>query len=217
MSELRSDPQRSARLVLMLRRQGITDDSVLSAIEVVDRAAFVADSFKEMAAENTTLPIPCGQAIPRPLVTARLLNELQLLPGDAQRILLIGAGSGYTATLLAQIGQHVCAIERYHTLAEAAHERLGALGVPNVEIFHGDGLEGLEAQGPFDRILLGGAVNTIPATLIAQLKSDGQLSGVVLGEKGQRMLRSYKGRQILRETPFNDSLGELIKGVSKAL
>lgn len=217
MPGLNGDLQRSAQLVLTLRRQGVTDDAVLSAIERIDRAAFVGAAFKDIAHDNTTLPIPCGQSIPRPLVTARLLNALNVLPGAAQRVLLIGAGSGYTACLLGEIAHQVYAVERYRVLAESAHERLGRLGIKNVTVYHGDGLAGLDAQAPFDRILLTGSVNTVPAKLIEQLAPDGQLTGVVRGGKGQLMLRSYIGHNIIREQEFDDSLGTLVKGVSQAL
>lgn len=217
MSGLGGDPQRSAQLVLTLRRQGVTDDAVLSAIERIDRAAFVAGPLKDIAHDNTTLPIPCGQSIPRPFVTARLLNELNLVPGAAQRVFLIGAGSGYTACLLGEIAHQVYAVERFRVLAEAAHDRLRALGVANVTVYHGDGLAGLAAQAPFDRILLTGSVKTVTAKLIEQLTPDGRLTGVVMGAKGQLMLRSYSGHQIIREQEFDDSLGTLVKGVSHAL
>ncbi|MEL6830307.1 MAG: protein-L-isoaspartate(D-aspartate) O-methyltransferase [Pseudomonadota bacterium] len=217
MAGLIGDPQSSARLVLTLRRQGVTDDAVLSAIERVDRAAFVAEPLKDIAHDNTTLPIPCGQSIPRPLVTARLLHALNVQPGAAQRVFLVGAGSGYTACLLGEIAHHVFAVERYRVLAEAAHQRLAAMGMNNVSVFHGDGLDGLEAQAPFDRILLAGSVKTIPAKLIQQLTPEGQLTGVVMGAKGQLMLRSYSGHKILREADFDDALGVLVKGVSHAL
>ena len=103
MADLIPDPLRAARLVLSLRRKGVTDDGVLTALETVDRGVFVAPHLAKMVAEDCALPIPCGQSIPRPIVTAKLLRALQISPGKEERVLLIGSGSGYTAALLSQI------------------------------------------------------------------------------------------------------------------
>jgi len=106
MADLIPDPFSAARLVLSLRRQGITDDGVLTALETVDRGVFVSPSLAAMAAEDCALPILCGQTIPRPIVTACLLRALNVSPGKEERVLLIGSGSGYTAALLSQISRH---------------------------------------------------------------------------------------------------------------
>jgi len=100
---------------------------------------------------------------------------------------------------------------------DTARQRLETLGVANMTVIHADGLEGLAAHAPFDRILLAGSVTTVPARLIEQLSADGQLTGVVHGEKHQLMLRSYKDRRILAESRFDEPLGALVKGVSRVL
>lgn len=217
MAGLTADPLEAARLVLSLRRNGIVDDAVLSAIETVDRAAFVSEGARPLAREDVALPIPCGQSIPKPLVTAQLLQALALTPGESNRVLLVGAGSGYTATLLAQLSRHVYAVERFRSLAETARTRLSDLGVKNVTLRHGDGLSGLPEHSPFDRILLAGSVTTVPAVLIEQLDKHGILAGIVVGQKGQLMLRRYKDRNILREEVFNGQIGALTRGVSQSL
>ncbi|MEO1304823.1 MAG: protein-L-isoaspartate(D-aspartate) O-methyltransferase [Pseudomonadota bacterium] len=200
MADLIPDPMRAARLVLSLRRQGITDDGVLTALETVDRAAFVTDSLKEIAAEDSALPIPCGQSISRPVVTAKLLRALQIEPGKDTRVLLIGSGSGYAAALLSQISRHVYGVERYERLVEQSRERLEALGVENVTIRHGNGLVGLPQHGPYDRILLTGAVKTIPAVLIEQLDKDGLLVTPIETKSGPQILRTVsKTKQVIDE------------------
>ncbi|MCR9269697.1 MAG: protein-L-isoaspartate(D-aspartate) O-methyltransferase [Henriciella sp.] len=209
MADLIPDPLRAARLVLSLRRQGITDDGVLTALETVDRGAFVSENLKEIAAEDSALPIPCGQSIPRPVVTAKLLRALQIAPGKHARILLIGSGSGYTAALLSQICRHVYGVERYERLVEQSRERLKTLGVENVSIRHGNGLSGLAQHGPFDRILMMGAVKTIPAVLIEQLDKDGLLVTPIESSKGPQILRTVsKTRQVIDE-PMPDRLALL--------
>ena len=154
----------------------MTDDGVLTALETVDRGVFVAPHLSKMVAEDCALPIPCGQSIPRPIVTAKLLRALQISPGKEERVLLIGSGSGYTAALLSQICRHVYGIERYERLVEQSRKRLEELAVENVTIRHGNGLAGMQEHGPYDRILLAGAVKTIPAVLIEQL-AKGRFAG----------------------------------------
>ena len=200
MADLIPDPMRAARLVLSLRRQGITDDGVLTALETVARAAFVTDSLKEIAAEDSALPIPCGQSISRPVVTAKLLRALQIEPGKDTRVLLIGSGSGYAAALLSQISRHVYGVERYERLVEQSRERLEVLGVENVTIRHGNGLVGLPQHGPYDRILLTGAVKPIPAVLIEQLDKDGHLVTPIETKSGPQNLRTVsKTKQVIDE------------------
>lgn len=209
MADLIPDPLRAARLVLSLRRQGITDDGVLTALETVDRGAFVSDNLKEIAAEDSALPIPCGQSIPRPVVTAKLLRALQIPPGKHARILLIGSGSGYTAALLSQICRHVYGVERYERLVEQSRERLKMLGVDNVSIRHGNGLSGLAQHGPFERILMMGAVKTIPAILIEQLDKDGLLVTPIETSKGPQILRTVSKTKDVIDEPMPDRLALL--------
>lgn len=209
MADLIPDPMRAARLVLSLRRQGITDDGVLTALETVDRSVFVSDSLQNIAAEDSALPIPCGQSIPRPVVTAKMLRALQIKPGKEVRVLLIGSGSGYTAALLSQISRHVYGVERYERLVEQSRERLDALGVENVSVRHGNGLSGLPQHGPFDRILMTGAVKTIPAVLIEQLDKDGLLVTPIETKSGPQILRTVsKTKQVIDE-PMPDRFATL--------
>ncbi|MEL7042079.1 MAG: protein-L-isoaspartate(D-aspartate) O-methyltransferase [Pseudomonadota bacterium] len=217
MADLIPDPLRAARLVLSLRRQGITDDGVLTALETVDRGVFVDDDLRAMVAEDCALPISCGQSIPRPIVTAKLLRALQIPPGKQARVLLIGSGSGYTCALLSQISRHVYGVERYERLVEESRARLDALKVENVSIRHGNGLDGLSQHGPFDRILLTGAVKTIPAVLIQQLAKQGMLVTPIEPSKGPQILRAVtKEHDVIDETMPN-RLAILSETVSQTL
>lgn len=217
MADLIPDPLRAARLVLSLRRQGITDDGVLTALETVDRGAFVAEALREIATEDSALPIPCGQSIPRPIVTAKLLRALQIAPGKESRVLLIGSGSGYTAALLSQISRHVYGIERYERLVEQSEERLRALGVDNVSLRHGNGLQGLPQHGPFDRILLTGAIKTIPSVLMDQLGRDGLLVTPIETKKGPQILRTVSKTKDVIDEPMPDRIALLSEGTSQTL
>lgn len=217
MADLIADPFRAARLVLSLRRQGITDDAVLTALETVDRGAFVASDLANMASEDCALPIACGQSIARPMVTAKLLRALAISPGKQERVLLVGSGSGYIAALLAQISRHVYGVERYAQLAETSRARLADLKVENVTIKHGDGLAGLPEQGPFDRILLTGAVKTIPAALVEQLNKNGILVTALIQSDGTQVLRTVSADKSVSDEPLTEALAPLTKGVSQAL
>ena len=217
MADLIPDPLRAARLVLSLRRQGITDDGVLTALETVDRSAFVSDDLKAMVGEDCMLPIPCGQSIPRPIVTAKLLRALQIPPGKEARVLLIGSGSGYTAALLSQTCRHVYGIERYERLVEQSRTRLKELGVDNVTIRHGNGLVGLSQHGPFDRILLAGAIKTIPAALIEQLSKDGLLVTPIESSKGPQILRTVTATKDVMDEPMPDRLALLSESTALTL
>ena len=217
MADLIPDPMRAARLVLSLRRQGITDDGVLTALETVDRGAFVAQNLVRMVAEDCALPIPCGQSIPRPVVTAKLLRALQVSPGKQERVLLIGSGIGYTAALLSQISRHVYGIERYGRLVEQSRAKLAHLKVENVSIRHGNGLLGLQEHGPYDRILLAGAVKTIPAVLIEQLAKDGLLVTPIESSTGPQILRTVTKSKDVTDEPMPDRMALLSEGVSQTL
>lgn len=217
MDDLIPDPLRAARLILSLRRQGITDDGVLTALETVDRGVFVSKDLSAMVGEDCALPIPCGQSIPRPVVTAMLLRALQVSPGKEARVLLVGSGSGYTAALLSQICRHVYGVERYERLVEQSRERLAELKVGNVTIRHGNGLTGLPQHGPFDRILLTGAVKTIPAVLMEQLTRDGMLVTPIETRKGPQLLRSVSASKDVIDEPLPDRLALLSDNVAQTL
>lgn len=217
MADLIADPFRAARLVLLLRRQGIRDDGVLSAMETIDRGVFVEPGLAELAYEDTALPIPCGQMIPKPVVVAQLLGALKATPGKEDRILLIGAGSGYILALLAQIGRHVWAIDRYQKLVTDARARMLELKVENVTLKHGDGLDGWPEHKPFDRILLTGAVSGIPEGLLGQLAKDGALV-TPFNETGKdQVIRRVTGKGEQSDFQILEPLPLLRAGKSAAL
>ncbi|MEM7492102.1 MAG: protein-L-isoaspartate(D-aspartate) O-methyltransferase [Pseudomonadota bacterium] len=207
------DPLRAARLILKLRRQGITDDAVLSALETVDRGAFVERKYASLANDDCSVPIACGQIIPRPLVTAQLLSALRLSPAKEERVLLIGSGSGYTAALLSHSARHVYGIERYKSLAELSQYRLKELGIENITIRHDDGLNGLPEHGPFDRILLTGAVTTLPRHLIEQIASGGYLVAPI-NQNADQILRRLSQDLKVADSVIARPLSSLREGVA---
>lgn len=217
MADLIADPFRAARLILLLRRQGIRDDAVLAAMETVDRGAFADSSLGDLAYEDTVLPIPCGQIIPKPVVVAQLLGALKASSGKEDRILIVGAGSGYMTALLAQIGRHVWAVDRYLRLVTETRARLHELKVENVSLTHADGLQGWSAHKPFDRILLTGAVSVIPEALIAQLAKDGALVAPLNDADGEQVIRRVSAEGNEKDYAILEALPELRAGRSAQL
>ncbi len=163
--------------LLSLRAKGIRDTDILRAMEAISRQAFAPAQCGDLSRADVSLPIACGQTMLAPSAIAQLLSQLKLR--KEHRVLEIGTGSGYVTTLLAKLSGTVVSVERYRTLAIAAAERLNALGVANARVLHGDGLEPDTALGCFDRILLTGAVRTLPTGLLAMLNPRGRLVGVV--------------------------------------
>ena len=217
MAELIADPFRAARLVLHLRQEGITDDGVLKAMETIDRGAFVdTPGLEKLAFEDCVLPIPCGQIVPRPAVTGQLLQALQIKQMREARILLIGVGSGYTAALAAQLGADVFAMDRFRRLCDAARRRMLDLGLGNVAVRHGDGLTGWTERGPYDRILLTGAVDEVPEVLLQQLAKGGVLIAPLQTADSQVLLRmGADGTQ--QRLAIAHPLPALVEGRSRAL
>jgi protein-L-isoaspartate(D-aspartate) O-methyltransferase len=155
-------------------RDVISDQRVLAAIASVPREVFVPEEVRHRAYENVALPISCEQTISQPLVVARMLELLRLRPED--RVLDVGTGSGYHATLLALLAGHVWTIERHAPLTEQARLTITELGIDNVDFFVGDGWNGLPDHAPFDAINVAAATGrAVPATLEQQLADGGRL------------------------------------------
>ena len=162
-----AEDARKIRLIMELRRNGVGDTRVLSAIERVPRELFVPKPFDDQAYDNTALPIGCGQTISQPMVVGMMTQALD--PGDRMKVLEIGTGSGYQTAILAQLCRRVYTIERHRDLLRDAEQRLLALGCSNVTAKVGDGTKGWPEQAPFDRILVTAAAAEMPETLLQQL------------------------------------------------
>lgn len=217
MADLIADPFRAARLVLHLRQEGVTDDGVLKAMETIDRGAFIDDpGLARMAFDDCVLPIACGQIVPRPAVTGHLLQALNLRPVREHRVLVVGVGSGYTATLIAQLAADVFAIERYKRLTDHVRQKIIDLALPNLAVRHEDGLLGWPERGPFSRILLTGQVSEVPETLLAQLTPSGFLLAPMPGPSGSEIVKIKLDGTMERLSPI-ESLPHLSSGKAAAL
>lgn len=165
--------QAKAAFLLTMRARGIQDLDLLRALEMVPREIFVPHRYADLARRQLALPLRCGQTLPEPWLTARMIEVLA--PRSNHRVLEIGTGSGYAAALLARLAQEVISIERFQSLAIEAGARLELLGVDNAGVTWGDGLAVASAAGTFDRIIVQGLLSEIPASLIAALAADGVL------------------------------------------
>lgn len=166
-----STPANKARLVLALRRHGITDTRVLSAMERVPRELFTPVTFRDQAYEDLTLPIGHGQTLSAPTVVARMIQALEL--DDRSRVLEIGTGSGYHAAVLSHLCRRVYTIERHRPLHAEAERRFRELALHNIVTRAGDGMKGWPETAPFDRISVTAAGVEMPDELLEQLSVGG--------------------------------------------
>ncbi len=166
-----TEESRKIRLIMELRREGITSTRVLSALERVPREKFVPASFADQAYENIALPIGHGQTISQPLVVAFMTEKLEV--GERMKVLEIGTGSGYQAAVLAPLCRRLYTVERQRALLREAEKRFAELGLNNVVTRYGDGSKGWPEQAPFDRIIVTAAAPDVPPLLFEQLAVGG--------------------------------------------
>lgn len=178
-----------ARMVeTQIARRGVTNQRILDAMRKVPREKFVEEGSEEFAYEDSPLPIGQGQTISQPFVVAHMIDAAKLEPGD--RVLEVGAGSGYAAAVIAEIAAEVFTIERHAALGEAARRRLKTLGFDNVELRIGDGTKGWPEKAPFDAIIVAAGAPAAPMALKEQLEIGGRLI-IPIGEerRAQRLIR----------------------------
>ncbi len=168
--------------------RGIRDERVLRAMREVPREEFVPVAWRAHAWDDSPLPIGEGQTISQPFIVALMAEAAAIGPGD--RVLEVGAGSGYATAVLSRLAREVFAIERHPGLAEEARARLAKLGAANARVEAGDGTKGWPAHAPFDAIIVSAGGTEIPPALVEQLAPGGRLVipvGAIRRE--QRLLR----------------------------
>ncbi len=194
---------RKIRLIMRLRRAGISDTNVLSAIERIPREAFVPDSFQDQAYEDRTLPIGHGQTLSQPRVVALMTQALEI---DRRiKVLEIGTGSGYQAAVLSRLCRRLYTIERHRELQRAAERRFQELRLHNITARLGDGAKGWPEQAPFARIMVTAAAAGIPESLVDQL-APGGIMVVPVGRPGadQTLLRVTRNEDGFHEEVLGD-------------
>ncbi|MET0659864.1 MAG: protein-L-isoaspartate(D-aspartate) O-methyltransferase [Steroidobacteraceae bacterium] len=171
---------------VQIAARGIRDRAVLDAMRTVPREAFVEPGYTVLAYEDGPLPIGEGQTISQPYIVALMIEAAELKRED--RVLEVGAGSGYAAAVMSRIAREVYAIERYRALALAARQRLERLGYDNIQLRVDDGTRGWPAAAPFDAIVVAASGPDIPFALREQLAFGGRLIIPVGGHRfGQRL------------------------------
>lgn len=160
-----------------IRPWDVLDPAVLSLLTIVKREDFVPAAYRSIAFVDTEVPLPAGQCMLAPRVEARMVQELN--PHKHERVLEVGAGSGYVAALLAHRAQQVISLEIVPELAQFAAANLKRAAIANATVRQADGSRGLPGEAPFDCIMLSGSVAEVPQGLLGQLKVGGRLIAIV--------------------------------------
>jgi len=200
------------KLIDSLRLKGITNEQVLDAMMNIPRHFFLDTALDHIAYQDRAFPIQEGQTISQPYTVAYQTQLLELKPHD--KILEIGTGSAYQASVLAEMGAHVFTIERQKKLFELNKEFIFRKKYPNIKFFYGDGFEGLPTFAPFDKILITAAAPFIPPKLIQQLKPGGKMVLPLDDDGMQKMMRITKNEDgsYEEETFSNFSFVPMLKG-----
>ncbi len=162
-----------------IRPWEVLDPQVLDLLFVVKREDFTPPAYRNLAFADMEIPLGQGQMMLAPKIEAKLLQELTLKKTD--KVLEIGTGSGYMAALLANRAEHVVTVESRPELASFASANLERAGVSNVTVEVGDGSNGWSQRGPYDAIVVSGAIPAVPESLLKQLRVGGRLA-VIVGE-----------------------------------
>ena len=165
--------EREAMVERQIESRGITDPKILEAFRAVPREAFISEEYADLAYGDHPLPIEAGQTVSQPYIVGLTIQAAGIKPGD--KVLEVGAGSGYAAAVISRIAGKVVAIERQVELVKVAQERIARLGYHNVEIVEGDGTRGCPEEAPFDAILAAASGSHVPKPLLDQLSSGGRL------------------------------------------
>jgi len=180
------------QLVDTLRKKGISDENVLAAMTIIPRHYFLEPAFDKIAYEDRAFSIGEGQTISQPYTVAYQTQLLDVKKNE--KILEIGTGSVYQATVLAEMGARVFTIERQKKLYDQQQSKYAFKNkYPNIKFFYGDGFEGLKTYQPFDKVIITAAAPYVPPRLVEQLKPGGIMVLPLNDESGaQRMLRLTK-------------------------
>ena len=200
------------KLMDILREKGISDERVLTAMNNIPRHYFLDTALDNIAYEDRAFPIGEGQTISQPYTVAYQSQLLQVRPTD--KILEIGTGSIYQATVLAEMGAKVFTIERQKNLFDKSKVYVFKSKYPHLKFFYGDGFEGLPTYAPFDKVIVTAAAPFIPPKLIQQMKVGGLMIIPVDEGDQQRMLRLTKNEDgsYSEEVFENFSFVPMLKG-----
>ncbi|WP_269582227.1 protein-L-isoaspartate O-methyltransferase family protein [Roseibium sp. Sym1] len=194
-----------------LRTNDVTDHRILDAMELVPRERFVPASKRAVAYIDEDLPVgsaDTGRFLMKPHIFGKLVQLAEIRENDV--VLVVGAGTGYSAAVLSNLAASVVALEENSDLAKTATEVLVDLGIENAVVVEGPLTGGYPSEGPYDVILVDGAVEVLPEALLDQVKPDGRLA-VVEGQGGAGVARLYQksGDAVSSRFGFNASVALL--------
>jgi protein-L-isoaspartate(D-aspartate) O-methyltransferase len=200
-----------------LRPSKVTDRLILDAFMTIPREDFVGKQQRALAYVDEDLPLPGGRCLMEPMVLARLLQALQIQPDD--NLLIVGAGCGYGTAVTAKLAGSVIAIETRANLVEKAQDVLVSIGIDNAVIVKSRLVDGYPDEGPYNRILIEGGVETVPDNLLKQLTPKGRLAAIYrkLGHPvGVASLWRRSGNDFIRTPLFDARVPNLDEFNSKA-
>ena len=186
-----------------IKRRGVTDPRVLKVMRTVPRHRFVPRHLWDQAYQDYPLPIGEDQTISQPYIVAMMTEALELI--GTEKVLEIGAGSGYQAAVLAELAKEIYTIERIASLAHSAEQALKDLGYQNVQVIVADGTLGWPPESPYDAIMVTAGAPQVPQPLVEQLARGGRLVIPVGDRYSQNLTR-------IRRTPEGDLRTEYLGG-----
>ncbi len=211
------DREGFAAFLLRLRGLGVPPRELVAAMEATPRRMFVPGPWQAVTWSDRMVPIECGEAIEGVDLQAAVIAALQL--DSSHRVLEIGTGSGFTAAVMARLAARVITIDRYRTLVEQARQRFEALGLTNAFARLADGSNGLPGEGPFDRIVVWAAFDSLPRAFVDQLSTTGVMIAPIGPAEGVQVLAKLTkiGSRFEREDIARVRLQPVVKSVAAAL
>jgi len=187
-----------------IRPTKVTDEKIIDAFASVPREAFVGRNQRAIAYVDEDLPLPGGRCMMEAMVLARLIQALAV--GKDDNVLVVGAATGYGAAIIARLAGSVIAVETRTQMVEKAQETLVSIGTDNAVAIKGRLTEGFANEGPYDAILIEGAVETMPERILEQLGNGGRLVAVWRPEDaavGVASIWTKAGNEFVRKPLFD--------------
>ena len=195
---------RKIRLILELRESGISNSSVLSAIEKIPREKFISENYRNQAYENIALPIENNQTISQPYVVAKMTELLDV--NLNHKVLEIGTGSGYQCAILSHLSRRVYTIERVKNLYDKSLSVFEILNLTNIVAKYDDGNKGWEEQIPFDRIIFTAATNNISDKIFSHIDNGGIIVCPIVRNNKQILVKYIKKNNKIISEEYDDVL-----------
>jgi protein-L-isoaspartate(D-aspartate) O-methyltransferase len=211
-SEMNFPAMRAAMVDSQLRPNNVVDPAIVSAFALVQREAFVPAAFATRAYADAAIPLGNGRAINPPLATARLIAEADIDADD--HVLIIGAAGGYACAIAAALGAVVVGVESDPALI--AHAKGAFASLPDVTIVAGDLTHGHPDAAPYDRIVIDGAVETVPDAIVGQLRDGGRIVTGIIDQGVMRLARGQRVGDTLSIRPFADCDSVVLPGFAPA-